>query len=143
MTVGRLLFAANRGFAADIEHLRVIMALIANLNRRPYAKGLPSTVVVHTFRLKHLDLTFRDAESKDCAKLHAENFEHIDRLFSILQEICMRNMTIYATLDPLSGRWTKSVLTVNMVVKEKCSQIQQVIREGCVRFQRAQEVAII
>ena len=84
MIVKRLLFAARRGFAVDNEDLRQMMARMATINGSPYMNGLPCNETIRTFRSKHQDIAFRDFESKDRAKLNAENFEHVDRLFEII-----------------------------------------------------------
>lgn len=69
MIVERLLFAARRGFAADVEDLMLVMARVARLNGRPYKSGVPSDDTVRLFRATHRQLAYRNFEPKDLAKL--------------------------------------------------------------------------
>ena len=87
MIVKRLLFAARRGFAADNEDLKQMMAKMAELNGCPYKNGLPTNDTVRVFRAKHKDIAYRDSESKDRAKLNAENYEHVEKLFEIIETV--------------------------------------------------------
>lgn len=49
----RLIYAGKRGFAADVNDLKSLMAQTACLNDRPYKNGLPSDDTVRLYRAKH------------------------------------------------------------------------------------------
>lgn len=86
--VQRLMYCARRGAALGYDALSYMMAKIAADGRRNgFANGIPSQDTLRAFRARHRELTFRSQESKEKAKLNAENFNHVDRFFRILDDI--------------------------------------------------------
>lgn len=87
MTKARMRFVASRGFAMDVRTLRSIMFFIANDGRRGFPNGIPSAEVVRSFRARNRDITLRNAENKENAKLKRENYHHVKIYADVLRVV--------------------------------------------------------
>lgn len=87
MIVERLCFCASRGFAITQNVLKRIMARIAADGRNGWRNGVPSDDAIRSFRSRHREITYRKIENKEGAKLRAENREHVQTLFTAMEEI--------------------------------------------------------
>lgn len=87
MTCERIKVAATRGFAIDVTGLRAVMGRIAADGRKGWKNGIPSYDTIRSFRARHRDITCRKAESKEHAKLKAENYAHVETFFDALQQV--------------------------------------------------------
>lgn len=67
--------------------LKSLLFQTARLNGTPYKHGLPCDDTIRLFRAKHREITFRNYESKDLAKLKGECFEHVDPFLDIVSMI--------------------------------------------------------
>ena len=77
MLAGRLVFAASRRSAVDIDGIKRIMGHVAADGRPGWKNGVPSNDVVRSFRARHREITYRSCENKDCAKLKGESYSHV------------------------------------------------------------------
>lgn len=96
MIVDRLLFGASRGFAMGVDDVRDMMSRIAADGRVGWKNGVPSPDAVRAFRARYRELTFRNAESKEIAKLNAENYEHVQHFFGILTDLDRKHKGLLA-----------------------------------------------
>ena len=87
MIVKRLIFAAKRGFAVDVSGIKRIMMEVANDGRKGWKNAVPSDDAVRAFRARHREITFRNYERKENAKLKGESYEHVQRYFEVLKDI--------------------------------------------------------
>lgn len=69
MIVERLIFAASRGFAVDLEGFKTIMVRVAAGVRAGWKHGVPSDNAVRSLGTRHRDITFKKSENKEYAKL--------------------------------------------------------------------------
>lgn len=95
----RLLYAARRGFAADTNDLKSLIAQTARLNNRPYKNDLPSDDAVRLFRSRHRELTLRNYEAKDKAKPKGERFEHVEPFYAIVEKIGSEHYGLLTNVD--------------------------------------------
>ena len=77
MIVERLLFAASRGYAVDIDGIKGIMGHVTADGRPGWKNCVPSNDAVRSFRALHKEITYRNCENKDCANLKGENYSHV------------------------------------------------------------------
>eukprot|EP00171_Calliarthron_tuberculosum_P002548 IDg2548t1 len=91
----RMIFIATRGFAMDVTTLRSVLASIAADGRKGFANGIPSDSVVRSFRTRNRDITFRNTENKENAKLRGENFSHVQTYATALRQVVVHNPGIY------------------------------------------------
>lgn len=80
MIAARAVQAAERGFAMTVRDVETAVAEIASDGRaRSYQRtnGLPSKDVIRRFRAGNRNLTYRNRENKDKAKLRGEEYSHV------------------------------------------------------------------
>ena len=87
MIVQRLIYAGRRRFAVEITRIKRIMAEVSADGRKGWKNGVPSDDAVRDFRARHREITFRNYERKENAKLKGESFLHVQRHFEVLQYI--------------------------------------------------------
>lgn len=61
--------------------------------------GIPSSDAVRSFRARYREITFRNCENKDTAKLLGENFNHVKSCFDILTSIAAKYPGILQDAD--------------------------------------------
>ena len=83
----RMNFIASKGFAMDLPTIRIVMASIAADGRKRFKSGIPSAAVIRSFRARNRDITFRNSENKENAKLKGENFEHVQTYARALRQV--------------------------------------------------------
>ena len=83
----RMKFIASRSFAMDARTLSSVMAAIASAGRRGFENGLPSADVIRAFRARNRDITFRNAENKEQAKVRGENYYHVKTYANALKHV--------------------------------------------------------
>lgn len=77
MIVEHIIRAALHEFAAELDHLKSIMARVSNDGReRSYKDGVPSNDAVRSFRARHRELTYRNTENKELSKW-GEEYVHV------------------------------------------------------------------
>ena len=81
LIVQRLIYAAQRGFPVDVAGIKRIMAEVAADGRKGWANAVRSS------RARHREITFRNYERKENAKLKGESFWHVQRYFDVLKQI--------------------------------------------------------
>ena len=81
----RMTFIASKRFAMESPTLRSVMASLATDGRKRFKSWIPSAAIVRSFRARNRDITFRDSENKENAKLKGENFEHVQTYAVALQ----------------------------------------------------------
>lgn len=83
----RLMFPAKCGFAIDINGIKSLTVRVAADGRRAWKSRMPSNDAVRSFRSRHREITFRNYESKENAKLKGENYLHVKSYFEILKDV--------------------------------------------------------
>ena len=86
--MSHLLWSAKRGFAADNEELKSLMAKIANDGRkRTFKSEVPSMDAIRSFRARRPELRYRKAEAKETVNLRGENFDHVNTYATVLKNV--------------------------------------------------------
>lgn len=98
MIADRINYAAVRGFSFDIDYLRHIIRRIADGGRVGWSNDVPRSEALRSFQARHSELSFKNHERKDAAKLAAEDAEHLKSFSKLLTIIEERNPGIFA--DP-------------------------------------------
>ena len=101
MIVKRITFAAERGFALTVPALKTIIAKIAAGGRPGWLSRLPCDDAVRSFRARHHEITFRNSENKDSAKLKGESFEHVLSYVTALKQVDTVHPGIFRNADRL------------------------------------------
>eukprot|EP00171_Calliarthron_tuberculosum_P002529 IDg2529t1 len=70
-----------------VATVKDMMSRVAADGRPGWKNSVPSDAAVRAFRARHRELTLRKAESKEHAKLYAENYVHVNRFFKIMQDL--------------------------------------------------------
>ena len=78
---------ASKKFAMDLLTLGSVMASIATNGRKRFKSGIPSAAVIRYFRARNPDITFRNSENKENAKLKGESFEHVQTYAHALRQV--------------------------------------------------------
>ena len=110
----RIKYTASRGFAINNYTLRAIMAPIANDGRPGFHinDNMLSLDAVRSWRTGNRDITFRTAENKEQAKLHAENYGHLSTFVRVLKAVQFEFPGIFLEPDRLWNMDETSVSTV-------------------------------
>lgn len=95
---------ATRGFALDQNALKRVMSKVAADGRSAFRGkgGAPSDNAIRAWRARNRDITFRKAENKNAAKLHAERFEHVESFDKSLWSVSEKHSCIFD--DPVNLR---------------------------------------
>ena len=82
-------YAAKHGFATSVEDMTSVMYDIASDGRKPFRTdtGLPSADAIRHWRAVNRDITYRNVENKDAAKLHAEIYDHVASFPKVLRDV--------------------------------------------------------
>ncbi len=99
MIAERLIFAAKRGYVAGKDSLKSIMGQIASDGRPTWRNGVSCDDAIQAFRARHRELTFRNSENKDKAKIREENCSHVEGFFKALKEVERSNPGILSDAD--------------------------------------------
>ena len=89
MIKDRIKYAAKHGFAMSVEDMKSVMYGSASDGRKPFRTdtGLPSADSIRHCRAVNRDITYRNVENKDAAKLHAENYDHVASFAKVLRDV--------------------------------------------------------
>ena len=87
MIVQLLIHAPKRFFAVEVAGIKQILEEVAADGRKGWKNDVPSDDAVRAFRARHCEITFRNYERKDNAKLKGESYMRVQRYFEVLQNI--------------------------------------------------------
>lgn len=90
LTNGRLKTASSRGFAVDNAQFKHVLSSIGAHGRKKYKTGIPSDEVIRTYQSQNNDITDKQVESKEHAKLAAKTYAYIDTFFAALDNIQLK-----------------------------------------------------
>ena len=65
-------------------------------SRSTFKNGLPSDGVIRNFRARHKDITFRNYERKELAKINGEDVEHLRSYERALRMVEKQNPGVFS-----------------------------------------------
>ena len=77
----QIICAASRGFSVNEDMIKTLMAKISSDGLPGWKNGIPSADAIRFFRARHRELTYRNHEDKDNARLKGENYYHTETFF--------------------------------------------------------------
>ena len=107
--VSRIPYTLQRGFGMDIDQVQESIGEIANDLQENYANILPSLVTLCRFRPQHRDINYRVSQSKELAKIVAENSEYAKTLNVALESVHVEYTDIFEDAGCIYNMYETSI----------------------------------